>query len=66
MKVDETHIIHRNGILHLLYKLENGAYAATSNGAFGQRDTYIEIIDTDEAEMLITKATPSSINGFGS
>ncbi len=61
MKVKNQFIVTINGHWHIVYEChtinagEQSIWFTTTNGAFGQRETYIEKITSEEAHELIDK-----------
>lgn len=55
MRLLDSYIVRVDGKFQQLFLCIDGKYFITSNGAFGQRDTYIIPIIEDEALKLISK-----------
>lgn len=55
MKVINQYVVYVQNKWQLLFYCGEGNYYITTNGAFGQRDWYLEIIPPSEAEKLIDK-----------
>jgi len=53
MKIESTYIVRYVGKLQVLYVTDAGEYFVSSNGGFGQRDTYLEQITEKEAADLL-------------
>lgn len=53
MKVVRTYIVFKECKHQVLYFCSENAWYITSNGAFGQRDTYITPVSPNEAKRLI-------------
>lgn len=53
--VTASYIVNRNGKLQTLFLFGGNLWVVSSNGAFGQRDTYLEVITPNEAKTLIDK-----------
>ncbi len=51
-KVEKQFIVTRHGKWHVLYVTADKCFI-TTNGAFDQRETYIEEISKEEAESLL-------------
>ena len=52
MKIINQYIVSKSSKWVVLYETKY-AYFITTNGAFGQRETYVEQIDGQEARRLI-------------
>lgn len=57
MEVLKTFIVHKSNKLETLFYCGDGNYFITTNGAFGQRETYLEIMPPMQAEKLIHESS---------
>ena len=56
--VKNTYVFLERSTYHILYECENGSWFRTSNGAFGQRETYVENISEDVAKKILKTTNP--------
>lgn len=61
-EISKTYIFVSQGAFQVLYETYSGEYYCTSNGGFGQRDTYIEVVPTIVAKNLIKELNKTKNN----
>lgn len=57
-EVKKMHVFLEHSTYHILYECKGGFWFRTTNGSFGQRETYVESIHEDEAKKILKPTNP--------